>query len=156
VAAGAAGWWGASSATVASAVGTLACRVTARVSRSRKALPGLSSPVSRSRSGVRGQGGGLPAQYAAQTGEFDMDNSADLTACLRRIIDDPNVSRVILDMRGTTFMDSSGIRAVMDAHHSAIQSDKLFEVANWTKTVRRVFEILELADALERDPDTPA
>jgi anti-sigma B factor antagonist len=88
-------------------------------------------------------------------GEFDMDNSAELTASLLQAIDDPHVGRVIVDMRGTTFMDSSGVSALTNAQYAATQAGKTFEVANWTKDVRRVFELLELADALEGDREPP-
>jgi anti-anti-sigma factor len=87
------------------------------------------------------------------TGEFDLENSAELAAVLHEVADDPAVDRVTLDMAGTTFIDSSGVRAVMNAHHAACQGGKSFRVASWSRGVRRLFELLELADALEQDPD---
>jgi anti-anti-sigma factor len=89
------------------------------------------------------------------TGEVDMDNSGDVFASLLWCVNSPNVSLVNLDMGGTTFIDSSGIRAVMESHYCATQEGKLLRVVAWTANVRRVFEILELADALERDPESP-
>ncbi len=84
-------------------------------------------------------------------GEFDIDNSAELAAALLRYVADPAVERVILDMGGTTFIDSSGIRAVTDAHYAAAQAGKDCRVAGWPRSVRRLFEILELAEALDGD-----
>jgi anti-anti-sigma factor len=87
------------------------------------------------------------------SGEFDMDNSDDLAAALNDIIADPAVERLIVDLGGTTFMDSSGIRAFMQAHHAATCASKRFHVVNWRTSVRRVFELLGLAEAFERSPD---
>lgn len=84
-------------------------------------------------------------------GEFDIDNTAELAAALLGYVGDPGVERVVLDMGGTTFIDSSGIRAVTDAHYAAVQAGKDYRVVAWPRSVRRLFEILELAEALEGD-----
>jgi anti-anti-sigma factor len=89
------------------------------------------------------------------TGGVDMDNSADVFASLLWCIDNPGVIKVHLDMRGTTFIDSSGIRAIMECHYAALLEGKVFRIVDWTAPVRRVFEMLGLADALEPDPETP-
>lgn len=86
------------------------------------------------------------------TGEVDMDTCADLLAALLGCVDDPATEQVLLDMSGITFIDSSGIRALMEGHNRATQQDKTLRVVDWTPGTRRVFDLLGLADALEEGP----
>jgi anti-anti-sigma regulatory factor len=55
---------------------------------------------------------------------------------------------------GITFIDSSGVRALMEGHYRATQLGKEFWVVDGSPSIRRVFELLELADALGRGPQT--
>ena len=83
-----------------------------------------------------------------------MDTYADLSGALLRCANDPATKQVLLDMSGITFIDSSGVRALMEGHHRATELGKDFWVVDWSPSTRRVFELLELADALERGPET--
>ncbi len=81
-----------------------------------------------------------------------MDNYADLAAALRVCVNNPANKQVLLDLSGITFIDSSGVRALMEGHYLATQQGKEFWVVDWTPGTRRVFELLELADVLEQGP----
>jgi anti-sigma B factor antagonist len=82
------------------------------------------------------------------TGEFDMENHDALAAALLEAAHDPLVERVIVDLSGTTFMDSSGFHALIVARMAATAANKRFEAVKPTAAVRRIFEILELRDIL--------
>ena len=49
--------------------------------------------------------------------------------------------QVILDLRGLTFMDSTGWRAVLDAARDASERGRLFTTVGVTDSVRKLFEI---------------
>jgi anti-anti-sigma factor len=89
------------------------------------------------------------------TGVVDMDTAPDLFASLLWCSNDPSLSHVNLDMRDTTFIDSSGIRAIMEGHHAATMKGQVLRVVDWSLPVRRVFETLGLADALQPEPEAP-
>jgi anti-anti-sigma factor len=82
------------------------------------------------------------------TGEFDMANHDALVTALLGATVDPVIERVIVDLSGTTFMDSSAFHALVVARIAAQKADKRFEAVNPTPAVRRIFEILELRDIL--------
>ena len=77
-------------------------------------------------------------------GEFDLNNAAELTDALARAVSRAGVARIVLDMRDTTFLDSSGIRAIAVAYQAALDAGREFWLENLQHSVRRVFEILEL------------
>ncbi len=51
-------------------------------------------------------------------GELDVAGAPELDAALARAYR-AGVSDLVLDLRGVTFIDSSGIRCVIDAHHQS-------------------------------------
>jgi anti-sigma B factor antagonist len=81
-------------------------------------------------------------------GEIDLNNHAALSTVLLGAVHDPAVDRVIVDLSATTFIDSSGFRALVIAWMAADKADKRFEAVNPPANVRRMFEILELRDML--------
>jgi len=81
-------------------------------------------------------------------GEFDADNHVALTHYLLGVVHDPAVARILVDMRATTFIDSSAIRAIENARAAADVEAKPLHVVNPERGVRRVFEILALEDLL--------
>jgi anti-anti-sigma factor len=82
------------------------------------------------------------------TGEFDMENHDALVAALLGAAHDPLVERVVVDLSGTTFMDSSAFHALILARIAADKAGKRFAAVKPTAAVRRIFEILELRDIL--------
>lgn len=55
---------------------------------------------------------------------------------------------VELDMHDVAFMDSSGLRVLVDVHRRAEQSGRRLCICNPARAVRRVIEISGLADHL--------
>ena len=84
-------------------------------------------------------------------GEFDADNHAALLHYLLGVVHDPAVAQVLIDMRATTFMDSSGFRALEISRAAADAEKKPLHAVNPAPNVRLVFEILELRDMLAEE-----
>jgi anti-sigma B factor antagonist len=60
--------------------------------------------------------GGAGAARLTATGELDMAGVPALDEALVWAAE-AGVAELVLDLRGVTFIDSSGIRCVLDAHH---------------------------------------
>ncbi len=56
--------------------------------------------------------------YIALSGELDMDNAEDVV-CLRKVIKDPTLTSVELDLTGLTYLDSVGLMQVARFYRSA-------------------------------------
>jgi anti-anti-sigma factor len=84
-------------------------------------------------------------------GEFDADNHAALLHYLLGAVFDPAVTGVLIDMRATTSIDSSAIRAVEMSRAAALAEKKTLHAVNPQPSVRGIFEILELDDLLADD-----
>src|SRR5690242_14121499 len=65
------------------------------------------------------------------------------------------VSRLALDLRGVTFMDTSGIRLVLQAMHRAESSGAEFALIRGPQLVHHVLDLVGLTDQL-RIVDDPA
>jgi anti-anti-sigma factor len=94
---------------------------------------------------------GLGVALIRLAGEFDLNNSDALANALTVTVSDPGVVQIRVDMGGTTFMDSSAIRAVALAYEAAQDRGKPLALVNVQHSVRRIFEIVELAHLIADD-----
>jgi anti-sigma B factor antagonist len=105
----------------------------------------------------RGPGEAAPFQVEAQpeprgmrvrpTGEIDLAT----VGSIRRKIDEcvaAGCERLVLDLRGVTFMDSTGLHLVLDAHAAAREEGWELLVVEGPDSVQRVFEVTGLRDRL--------
>ena len=80
----------------------------------------------------------------ALKGEIDLYNSPDLAAALQRFLDN-NVQTVYVDMRGVTYMDSSGLGVLISAANRLVkQSGQLFLI----RPSLQVLRLLEMTRLL--------
>ena len=80
------------------------------------------------------------------SGEVDASNVARLVGSLTPL---PGESgEVTLDMSGVAFMDSSGLRALIDAHRRAEQSLRRLMITNPSRIVLRLIDLSGLRDVL--------
>jgi len=80
-------------------------------------------------------------------GEVDMTTAPELANALAAVSD--TASRVVVDLGGVTFLDSSGLNALVRGSRELADNDVDFRVvAPPTGTVRRVIEITRLEDSL--------
>jgi anti-sigma B factor antagonist len=109
------------------------------------------------RPGTRGPDEGARFQVDAQpeprgvrlcpVGEIDLAT----VGRVRRKIDEcvaAGCERLVLDLRGVTFMDSTGLHLVLDAHAAAREEGWELLVVEGPGSVQRVFEVTGLRDRL--------
>jgi anti-sigma B factor antagonist len=86
----------------------------------------------------------------AVAGEIDLASAPDLTSCLSEHPD----RDVVLDLSEVTFLDSSGISALVHAQQTLHASGHTLGTTSERDHVRKVLEIAGLADTLHGDADT--
>jgi anti-sigma B factor antagonist len=79
------------------------------------------------------------------SGEIDAHSVSTLLAALDPL---PGEGDVRVDMAAIDFMDSSGLRALIDAHQRAASEGRRIVVVHPSKAVYRVIEISGLAEHL--------
>ena len=75
-------------------------------------------------------------------GEIDANSAPSLASALAAM---PDVPQVVADFAGVTFMDSSGLRVLVDAAMLAAKVGKTFVIANPQTAIKRVVEISGLS-----------
>jgi anti-anti-sigma factor len=84
----------------------------------------------------------------ALTGELDMATVPELTGVLDQLVKQ-GPSLVILDFSGLSFIDSSGIAALVDAQHRLNEQGRQMSIRAARSSALRVFEIAGLLDFLQ-------
>ena len=82
------------------------------------------------------------------SGELDLNSAPLLGVTLRLICAEPATSAVVLDLSRLTFMDSTGIHAVLLAKELSAEHGAEFFVVPGEAQVRRVMQITGLLAAL--------
>lgn len=88
------------------------------------------------------------------TGEVDLASSDELGNALREAVG--GSERVVLDLSGCPFLDSSGLRALIAARNGAETSGGSFAVVIADPNVLRVIEVASLDRVLEIHPTVAA
>ena len=83
------------------------------------------------------------------TGELDPHSADSVAEALRELGDDDAVSRVVVDLSGVGFIDSSGLRVLLSADEALAGSGSRLVLRSPSDAVRRLFEITDLLDRLE-------
>ncbi|MGZ4676424.1 MAG: STAS domain-containing protein [Acidimicrobiia bacterium] len=87
-------------------------------------------------------------------GEIDVATAPDLARALERVIDDHNGATVTIDLGGVSFIDSSGLGALVEAQKEARRRGGALRCTNLQGSARKVFEITGLLE-LFGIPETP-
>jgi len=82
-------------------------------------------------------------------GELDLAATAQLEPELERLIAQPGVSEVALDLRELDFLDSSGLRAVLSAARLLRENDRGLVLVRGPSPVQRVFELTRMTERLD-------
>ncbi len=85
-------------------------------------------------------------------GELDLSTVAKVEEELRRV-EASDASVVVLDLSGLTFLDSTGLRAVITADERARAQGRRFVIVKGPDAVQRVFAITRLEERLEMVDD---
>jgi anti-anti-sigma factor len=81
------------------------------------------------------------------TGELDLDTMRELNAVLAA--DDGVLATTVLDLRGLTFVDSSGVSGVLAAARRARDAGGRLVCVPGPPSIRRVFEMTGVDTAVE-------
>ncbi|MDO3704876.1 STAS domain-containing protein [Micromonospora sp. C28SCA-DRY-2] len=85
-------------------------------------------------------------------GELDLSTAGELVAVLDRLAD-AGTHRLLVDLTGLTFCDSSGIAAFVRGDNRASAAGGWLRVTGASGRVARVLEVTGLADVLGHDSD---
>ncbi|HWC38071.1 MAG TPA: STAS domain-containing protein [Acidimicrobiales bacterium] len=75
-------------------------------------------------------------------GELDMATAPELRTALARLAN--RKCDVVVDLSRVTFMDSSGIRVLLDAHQSMVRVDGRFALGAASRAVTRALKLTQL------------
>jgi anti-sigma B factor antagonist len=82
-------------------------------------------------------------------GELDIAVGPQVVNLGRAMIESTSADRIAVDMAGVTFMDSSGVAALLALRSAARERDLPFRVVSASRGVCRVLEISGLLSALD-------
>lgn len=79
-------------------------------------------------------------------GEVDYSNADEVSAGIRDAIEECCPPVVYVDLRDASFVDSTGLGALIEGYHAAGERDCRFVVINPTSTFRRVLSVTGLLE----------
>jgi anti-anti-sigma factor len=85
---------------------------------------------------------------AALAGDFDMQATFKVEPALERALEIPGVRRIVLDLRGLEFIDSTGMGVIVRLDREARGRGVQLRLRRGPRPVHRVFEKSGLAEAL--------
>jgi anti-sigma B factor antagonist len=85
-------------------------------------------------------------------GELDLATAPQLDRQLARI-EATKVTRVLIDLSGVTFMDSTGLRSIIRAHHFAESNNHRLVLRRGARQVQRLFELTGIDERLTFEDD---
>lgn len=88
-------------------------------------------------------------------GELDLSTVAKVQEELRRV-EEPAPPTVVLDLSRLTFLDSTGLRAIVTADERAREGGRRLVVVRGPDSVQRVFSITRLEERLDMVDDPAA
>ena len=74
-------------------------------------------------------------------GELDQHNAASLREALEKLLADGSVTRIEYDMRGVTFMDSSGIGALLGRYRTLAARGGSMDILNASRSMERILRM---------------
>lgn len=85
------------------------------------------------------------------TGRITSATSADLQSTVRGII--PQTKRIVLDLTDVTYMDSSGLGAVVSIYVSARRQQCQLRLINLNQRLKELFRLTQMAKVFEGHDD---
>jgi anti-sigma B factor antagonist len=74
------------------------------------------------------------------TGEIDLATAPRMEASIEELLNS-GFRQVVVDLRRVEFMDSQGIRALMNAHHHAVEQEAMLSLILGHGVARNVLEL---------------
>jgi anti-sigma B factor antagonist len=82
----------------------------------------------------------------ALAGDFDMSGVEEFHSCIDELIDTSNGAELIVDLTDVTFIDSSGIAAMLEARRLVTREHRQLRFENLTAPASRLIELTGLTD----------
>jgi anti-sigma B factor antagonist len=89
------------------------------------------------------------AVVVALAGDFDMSGVQEFHACVDELIDSSNGAVLIVDLGEVTFIDSSGISALLGARRLVSGEHRELRFEHFSAPAARLFELTGLTDVLD-------
>ncbi|GAB3974092.1 STAS domain-containing protein [Plantactinospora veratri] len=86
-------------------------------------------------------------------GEVDLGTSGLLRAAIQDALGTPHAAGVTVDLDGVTFLDCTGIGALVAGHNTAVRLRRRYLVTNPQRPVRRILEVTGVLPVLSHSPD---
>jgi anti-sigma B factor antagonist len=83
----------------------------------------------------------------ALSGELDLETAPELARELATI-DETQLERLVIDLGGVTFMDSTGLSSIVAAHRFAESNGHTLALRRGSKQVQRLFELTGVGERL--------
>jgi anti-anti-sigma factor len=99
---------------------------------------------------------GGDALVLALRGEVDMATAGMVKQAATKAITDDGYRRLVLDLSQVSFMDSSGLHAIVDAQRAMQAAGGQVKVVNGSPSLARIFELTGLNRLLTVVPDREA
>ena len=93
---------------------------------------------------IESGGGGDETAVLFLRGELDSQAAAQLADCLDRV--DPTTRRMVLDMSDVSFIDSSGLRTLIQARQMFPDDPEALTLRNPQASTTRLLELTGLSD----------
>jgi anti-anti-sigma factor len=84
-------------------------------------------------------------------GEIDLVTGDRFKQTVMRLLDEPGVTRLQLDVAGLRFVDSNGVTALVKAHRYAEERGVTFGIVGAGEVIRDLLEMLGVYDMLALD-----
>ncbi len=89
-------------------------------------------------------------------GEFDMTGVLRVEPELNALLEKRDLDRLLLDLSGLEFVDSTGLGVIIDLDQRARSGEFELSIVPGPRHVQRVFEVTKLADVLPFQEPPPA
>ncbi|GAB1644155.1 STAS domain-containing protein [Krasilnikovia sp. MM14-A1259] len=86
------------------------------------------------------------------TGEIDMASAEQVTDAVDKALTTHAPAHLIIDLTAVTFLDSTGIAALIAAKHTTTEQDCALRVTGVHGIVERVLDVTGLLDVLDGPP----
>jgi anti-anti-sigma factor len=85
----------------------------------------------------------------ALSGELDLSSALIFEDELRRIEEDRHPGTLVLDLSSLRFMDSTGLRLILNAHTRAKRAGRRLRIFQGSESVKRIFRLTGVFDRLD-------
>lgn len=82
------------------------------------------------------------------TVELDIENQAQFVGVINDILDKSS-SKLIINMKNISYIDSSGLWAIFEGHKKAVQQNSNLVLISPTKDVKRVLDITKMSSKVQ-------